>query len=890
MVCVLLWPFHSLLVIKLVSAGDKLAMEKEFEDECVLPIASQSATLESVGGKGRSLARLATTGFVVPPGFILTTACYRGFVAANNLQQGIMAALDDADAATAESASRRIQSSFEMSSIPEEIVALIRQAYAALGNSVAVAVRSSATLEDLPDLSFAGLQDTYLNIHGQDDLLKAVQSCWTSLWNAAAIIYRQQMDIDHEAAEIAVIVQLMVQADVSGIMFTANPVSGDRSEIVINASFGLGESIVSGQVNPDTFILDKTSAEVKDALTGSKDEMTVSNGDHGTTLQPVPTEIRNDLSLDTNLLASLVSLSREIEQLFAGVPQDIEWAVLDKRCYLLQSRPITNLPVAPLQDVRWDPPYKGGKLIRRQVVENMPDPLSPLFEELYLGVGLEHSLDKLMEKYNAPFDVGDFVVRPLFVTVNGYAYCRADYRIRWRLIFRMAGWYFKALPAMMREIIPQWKDDGLPAYLALIEQWKALDINDAPDEQLVSGVRALTIADADYWFSVALVMGMAKITDGALHIFLSKLVAGELISGMFLRGFPSKTLEAQAELEAIAGRIRADKTLQDLVIATAANDLLTHLKRHGTGLVVAEKIQQYLEAYGHQIYTLDFSQETQIENPLPVLLSLKALVENAGNTTTPAKMVEERDSLTMKTSASVGPVRRWIFRKLLRWAQTYGPYREEALFYVGAAWPTLRKLALELGRRLAEVGTLQAAADVFYLETNEITEALTLRQRGNPDREPARRAMLRCQLRDARKKLHPPPMVPEGRFKIGPFDLSVFETQKRNRNDSNILSGFAVSPGKVTGTATVITSPDEFEQMKAGTILVCPTTTPAWTPLFSQASGLVTDIGGILAHGSIVAREYGIPAVMGTGNITRRITTGQKITVNGEAGTVVILD
>ncbi|MFP6834650.1 MAG: PEP-utilizing enzyme, partial [Pseudomonadales bacterium] len=243
-----------------------------------------------------------------------------------------------------------------------------------------------------------------------------------------------------------------------------------------------------------------------------------------------------------------------------------------------------------------------------------------------------------------------------------------------------------------------------------------------------------------------------------------------------------------------------------------------------------------------------------------------------------------------QTLESIGPLRRWLFRKFLSWAQRYGPYREQALFHVGAAWPTLRRLALELGERLAVVGTLNAPDDVFYLNSEEIIDACDARSDGRTSSELGQAARRRRDLRDARKKLHPPGTVPPGsHWKIGPFDLSAWETQKRNAEDSNVLNGFAVSPGRVTGPATVILSPADFADMKPDTILVCPTTTPAWTPLFAQAMGLVTDIGGILAHGSIVAREYGIPAVMGTGNITQRVSTGQRISVDGDTGTVTLL-
>ena len=489
-------------------------------------------------------------------------------------------------------------------------------------------------------------------------------------------------------------------------------------------------------------------------------------------------------------------------------------------------------------------------------------------------------------------DLADFVVRPLFVTVNGYAYCRADYHIPWRRLPGIFVWYCRFMPTMLRTIISQWQDDGLPTYLAAIQQWKKIDISTARDKQLLSGVRALAIADADYWFRVAMVMGIAKMTDGALHQFLSVFVKGELTSGMFLRGFPSKTLRAQADLEVIARRAQALETVRNLVTLTPAEKLIEILCQHADGIAIVADIQAYLEQYGHLIYTLDFAQETQIEDPMPILLSLKSLVlrQDADIAVEQESIIREREALTRSTLQSVGPIRRWIFRKLLKWAHTYGPYREEALFYVGAAWPTLRKFAQEVGGRLVDNSTFNRPSDVFYLDTCELEAACMARQAGTPAMECSGKVRQRRELRESRKNLHPPPMVPKGRFKFGIVDMSFLETQKRNKDSSNVLSGFAVSPGQVTGVASVIMSPTDFVAMRADTILVCRTTTPAWTPLFSQALALVTDIGGILAHGSIVAREYGIPAVMGTGNITQRIVSGQRICVNGDTGTVTILE
>jgi len=254
-----------------------------------------------------------------------------------------------------------------------------------------------------------------------------------------------------------------------------------------------------------------------------------------------------------------------------------------------------------------------------------------------------------------------------------------------------------------------------------------------------------------------------------------------------------------------------------------------------------------------------------------------------------ARLAREREEATARTLAALGPLRRWLFRKLLGWAQRFGPHRADALFTMGAAWPTVRALALELGRRLTAAGSLDRADDVFYLETPALEAACAARAEGPARPEAREEAARQRALRAQRKRLHPPPMIPVGsRFRFGPFSMEAWETQRRNPEHAETLEGFAVSPGRVTGRASVILSPADFAAMEPGTILVCPATTPAWTPLFTRATALVTDIGGVLAHGSIVAREYGIPAVMGTGNATQRIVSGQTITVDGDTGTVAL--
>nr|MDJ0757555.1 PEP-utilizing enzyme [Ardenticatenaceae bacterium] len=633
---------------------------------------------------------------------------------------------------------------------------------------------------------------------------------------------------------------------------------------------------------PDTYVVDRNPGTIKETLIGSKENKIVPGGGQGTKIERVSDAERRQPALSEEWVQKLVEEGEKIERHFES-PQDIEWALADDRLWILQSRPITNLPPAPLKNVIWESATTGEKLIRRQVVEHMPGPLSPLFDDLYLSMGMDRSMDEFLESFGIHFDLGLMINRPFFKTVNGYAYSSASYKFNIKIVWMILQAYTKMLPKLLFRAVPRWRDEKLPAYLTTIEMWKTLDFSQEPDQQLWAGIQRLTTADAIYWFEVSIILGLAKVSDNLLHSFLTKQGKG-LTSGLFLRGYPSKTLEAQLDLEQIADQIREDEAIKNLVLNTPAAEFLERLDELPSADGIVEAIDIFFDQYGHQIYSLDFVEPTQQEDAVPVLVGLKNLVENqSASAARQKKLAAERESLIESTARSFGPWKRWKFRRLVNFARKYAPYREDALFFIGAAWPTVRRIAHELGQRFVDRGIIQAPEDIYYLTAAEVEQALAGEGALLDFR---RRARERFELREARKRLQPPPKIPDVPFKLGPIDMSIFETQKQNEREGNHLKGFAVSPGKITAPASVILTPADFEKMKPGTILVCPTTTPAWTPLFSQAAGLVTEIGGILAHGSIVAREYGIPAVMGLTDITQEIQDGQLITVDGDVGRV----
>jgi len=870
----------------------------------LLPIKTTEDSLEVIGGKGRSLARLSSAGFSVPGGFQVKASAYKSFIADNRLQSKILEFANPElrdGLVSFDPASSRIRQLFNNCQLKGALADEIVEAYGALDESrPPVAVRSSANAEDLPELSFAGQQETYLNVQGADAVIAAIRNCWASLWTAQAINYRHEMGVENDAVAMAVIVQVMVPSEVSGILFTANPSNGERSELIINCSFGLGEAVVSGQVTPDTYIVDRESGRAKETVIGAKEQMIVSDGEQGTRVEIVAEGQREISSLSDAALTDLTSLAIDVEKEFEGVPQDIEWAISEGKLWLLQARPITHLPAPPPKDVTW-PEIPWAHLLKRQVAENMPDPLSPLFEDLYLKALFDAQTwpDDTLWEGSLTRNVGkNFVV----ATVNGYAYQsipRSGFAEWEEAMKKFAAWQAAQpwhaklkrtsataiAPYIKSPAIVDWENRKLPVYLEDIDRWRKLDPTAATGEELLLGMKSLAETDARYWMALRGVIGAAKMTDGGLQSFLEKNAPDEgLISGTFLSGFPSRALDAEVDMRAIADRIRANRSLYELTIITPARRFLGTLQQHPQGKPVCDAIGEYLNDYGKQVFNLDFVEACLAEEPLPFVMSLKALVRDAGYDllTRQLEVKKTRRSKWIQALKFFRGKQRFRFLQLYYTARINYPAREEALYFMGAAWAVFRPYALELGRRLVRAGTFGSPDDVFYLTSKDLMEAIMARADDRALPELGQKAADQRALRALRFRMKQPQTIPEQK------DDSKWATQRQNEEDSNTLRGFAVSPGTVSAEVSLIMSPNDFDKMKPGTILVCPLTTPAWTQLFPHAVGLVTDIGSILAHGSIVAREYGIPAVLGVGDVTQRVKSGQRITIDGDRGTVTV--
>ena len=951
------------------------------------PFQTSANDLELLGGKGRSLTNLVNHGFSVPSGFHVTTRSYKRFISVNDLQGRILDAAQPElvnQRASFEKASSSIRELIESATIPDDLVADIQSSYESLGaaskGDLPVAVRSSANAEDLADLSFAGQQETYLNVRGAQEVVAAVKKCWASLWTPQALNYRHQNGIGQDSVAMSVVVQTLIPAEVAGILFTANPATGERSEMILNASYGLGEAVVSGQVTPDMYIVDRLDGSIKESVVGSKELAITANEEQGVGTREVSDERKNKPVLDAAQVRELWGMAEAVLKVYDDVPQDIEWAIRDNAIHVLQARPITNLPVQPIE-ISWEVPAPATYVSRRQIVENMPDPICPLFEELYLTEGLEST------RKDVSLMVGG---GPMFITVNGYAYQRFDFKmvhdqarekgllpaddatidvaeleaqkekaedakksstsaskvekgssveaarrrdearkkdlaVRERdvVLFR------DDLTELDRQEFDEWcrtqtapefaltltmPESKNPTYIAfnnsewndrqtgewfkvtrprlhgIREKWRQIDPSKATDLELLEAIRDMGIEEGYYWSSNSShSFGVAKSTDDQLQCFLRETLPDHhFISGQFLSGIESKTMQANADLFAIAREIRKNHALTFLVNVTPAKLVLDALQQRNDSKPVLELLDAYLATYGHQGYSMDFVEPTQAEDPAAIVAALKAMVaDDDYHPDDQAKRAQQtREEKYSEISELLSGLEYWQFRFRLWLARKYHFIREEVAFMFGYTWGVLRPMAFELGERLVDVGTLNRPDDLFFLVSSEIREAIVARGRCESLPHLGELASNRRELREARKRHHPPGTLPAEASQID--GIAFKETQVKNESDSNVMRGFPVSSGKVTAPASVVTGADDFDKMAPGSILVSPLTTPAWTQLFAHAAGLVTDVGSILAHGSIVAREYGIPAVLGVGDGTKRIKHCQLISIDGDQGTVVL--
>jgi phosphoenolpyruvate synthase/pyruvate phosphate dikinase len=883
-----LWDLN-LTLISIIRLGAETHPEATVSTEYILPLNAAGATLTAAGGKGASLTRLAGAGLPVPDGFHITTAAYAHFVAANCLTPRIWGALEPVDAslpATLDAASAAIRRLFAEAEIPDCIARAIAQAYAALpGDEPIVAVRSSATAEDLPGLSFAGQQETFLNLHGAEIVQDAVKRCWASLWTARAIGYRAQHGIDQRSVSLAVVVQLLVPAEASGILFTANPVTGRRDQALITAAWGLGEAIVGGLVTPDTLTLDKAASRVLKRETADKQVMTV-RVEGGTEEQPAPKRLRREPVLTDAQASELCRLGLQIETLY-GMPMDIEWAWTSPSAAphqgkggfaIVQARPITALPEPPLE---WPLPHPNAVLARGSFAEFVPQPVSPLFATLAVPIARE-ATQKLMCAMGVT--AKDCYV---FAVINGYVYVGMKFSaaMTWQFLIGT----IKATRTLSKDA-PVRASAARAACLAAAQRWRARDLAHMPPTELLDGVKEIFQTTADYYTAAQSgTIPLSMISELTFAKFYDLLVKrrGDPDAAMFVFGSENQALRAEKALFDLARWAKEKPELVEWLASNPAVAVWATLQAGPKPAAVLEefatRLGLYLREFGYAIYDLDFAKPTPAEAPGPLVETLKVYLSGKSNPYERQRAaLNRREQAAGSITKRLDPLRRRYFLKLLKWAQETAPLREDSIAELGLGYPQLRLLLAELGRRLAGQGAIVDAADVYWLEAAEAGDLAAALENGRPLAGHAGQVADRKARWQAMRRITPPNTLPQKSW-MSRF----FPSQDPS---GAVLKGFGASAGRITARACVMLGPEDFDKMQTGDVIVAGITTPAWTPLFARAAGIVTDIGGPLSHSSIVAREYGIPAVLATANGTRRIRDGQMITVDGSAGKVMLAD
>jgi phosphohistidine swiveling domain-containing protein len=807
--------------------------------------------LELAGGKGANLGELMRAGFRVPDGFIVSTEAYATVVEDAALAEVITAGLAARDDGAT------IRAGFENVTIPEGLAAAIMAAYSDLGHGP-VAVRSSATAEDLAGAAFAGQQDTYLNVVGEVAVLDAVRRCWGSLWTERAIAYRRRQQIEPGTLRIAVVVQRMVDAEFAGVMFTANPVTGARDEVVVDASPGLGEAVVSGLVTPDHYVID-SHGEVREHTPGRREVIIRSTAGggvtHSTEAGPEPS------TLSDMVLTELAALGRSVAAHF-GRPQDVEWAYADGQIWLVQARPMTALP---------PPPVKLSRVQRKiglQLMDYMSVRPYPLDMTAWIKPGIGLMVERMLgEIAGIRVDITESLPEHDGVVER---FIPPSRRLTWRTPIALA-----RIPRRVRRYNPaRWtQDTRFQEFEQAFHELAAFDPRTLSWPELFRHVRR-TLAATD--LITDLRVDYLPATGYALLRLLATLglLGRPELFGLLTAGARTITEDANRALEKLAGQVRANPALRDAFNQLEPSTLRRQLDDDPEFTSFRQALDGFLAEYGQRetLSPLVISAPSWSEDPALALGVIKVLIEERAQTTATRPSAEaERRLLDHRLLRS--PRRRAAVQRMVDAARAGTAFREDSHFHAMRAIPILRRTLLEAGRRLAAGGVLADAVDVFHLRLEEL-EAVT-----DPDDLTAVEAdRLRTAARDRatrRAELAGVPMLSAA---------SLLEPTTADQD--TLLRGVGASRGQASGPVRIIREPAEFGLMRSGDVLVCPYTNPAWTPLFQRAVAVVVDSGGVGSHAAIVAREYGIPAVMGTVTGTKVLAEGQQITVDGDFGRV----
>jgi pyruvate,water dikinase len=872
--------------------------------------AIDASMINAVGGKALNLGVMSTSGLPLPGGFCVTTDAYRLVVQGrlDDLMDRLAGATDpDGVPAAAEEARRRVLALEP----PEELRTVITDRYRGLGENEAVAVRSSATAEDLAYASFAGQQDTYLNVVGPAALLDAVRRCWASLWTDRAVSYRNANGIDHTSVALAVVVQRMIDAATAGVMFTANPITGSRNEIVIDASPGLGEAVVSGAVNPDHFVVDSVDRRIVVRRLGDKRVMITSVPGGGTEHRELADQ-RAQACLGDAQVLQLADLGQQVQQHY-GAPQDTEWA-LDSagKVWLTQARPITTLYPLPRM-------HQSGLrvLMCLSLAQGLTRPITPMGiaairligtsvatvikippDQPLAGPPAMHAPGQrlFMDITNVLRNrIGRRVVIAAFGVMEARASAilktlaqRSEFSIidshDHTMLRHIAGALIRnKVPIRVARglVNPEWAYRGIAATERRLRRTLTLPANATAAQRLDFVERRLGDLFLIMPQTVAYALGGLLMLVASRRLLQDVAQPGELQE--VLRGLPNNvTTEMDLELWELTGEIRDDEPSRTAFTDSTVPDLLQRYRDRALPAAAQRRLQAFLRRYGHRaIAEIDLGMPRWSDDPSHLLgvisnylrlntEDLDPVSQFQAGAATAEAMITSLTSRVAERSRIRARLAGWTLGRV---RQLVG-LRESPKFLLITAFGVMREQLKEVGGQLATIGSIDSVDDVFFLDLGDARRGLA----GDDLR------VLVAERRDAYQRELMRRHIPRILLSDGTEPEAV---AAETAGADGALAGSPASTGTVTGRARVVLDP-VGAHVEPGEILVAPSTDPGWTPLFLTAGGLVMEMGGSNSHGAVVAREYGIPAVVGVPEATHKIETGQMITVDGAAGLVTL--
>ncbi|MFI8339245.1 rifamycin-inactivating phosphotransferase [Streptomyces sp. NPDC085639] len=846
-----------------------------------------------VGGKGAHLGALSRIeGVRVPGGFCVTTEAFRRVVAQAPPVDDLLDRLSRVDADDREAIrtlSAQIRRAVEEIAVPDDLAAAITGALARSGERAAYAVRSSATAEDLPTASFAGQQDTYLNVIGPAAVLRHISRCWASLFTERAVIYRRRNGIDDRSVHMAVVVQQMAFPHASGILFTADPVTGNRKVATVDAGFGLGEALVSGLVNPDVFAV--RDGKVVTRAIAAKQRAVTALPAGGTREVAIDAQQQEQPALTDAQVVRLVELGRRIEAHF-GSPQDIEWCLVDDGFRIVQSRPITTLFPVPESGDRENHVYVSvghGQM--------MTDPMKPLgFSmwqltamvqmheaggRLFVDVtarlaspasraGLLDALGKgdplVRDALETVLDRGDFVpslpdTAPAGPPRGGApAPIETDPAVVTALIERSRA----SIAALERDIRTKSGPALFDFLLEAFEEHKRVLSDPLSIQAIMAGM------EATWWL------------NDKLQEWLGEKNAADTLT---LSAPDNITSEMGLALLDVADVIRPLPEVVAHLRGVQDDGFLDGLAKLPGGAEARDAIEAYLDRYGMRcVGEIDITRPRWRERPSTLVPVILDNVRNFGPGAAERRFEEgrlraqqkEQEVLSRLRALPDGARKADETRRMIDRVRTFIGYREYPKYGIISRYFVYKQALMEEAGRLVQAGVITEPEDVFYLTFQELHEVV--RANRLEDRE------LLTQRKEAFRSYHAltPPRVltSDGEALTGAY--------RRDDVPAGALVGVPVSAGTVEGRARVVLDMAEAD-LEAGDILVTAFTDPSWSPLFVGIAGLVTEVGGLMTHGAVIAREYGLPAVVGVERATRLIRDGQRIRVHGTDGYVEIL-